>query len=152
MKNKVLLFLVFLLLISNAIVLYLYINGKHKSMDGKKRMLEKFKTEVGFTDAQAKQFEALREQQKENSKPLMDSIATLRKAYIGAIFANENKDSIREKYMKPIADKMLVMDMAMYNQLMEAKKICTPTQLNAYDSIVKKMMLRTPEKRRGEKK
>lgn len=151
MNKKIGILLILILLCSNVLLLFLYFNKHSKGKGGRQKMLERFKTEVGLTDVQVKQFETLREAQREANKPLMDSIINLRKAYIGVIFAKQPIDSIKRQYSIQLAAKMLQLDIVMHRQLMEAKKICTPNQYAAYDSVVMKMMTRIPDRKGSDK-
>jgi Spy/CpxP family protein refolding chaperone len=114
-------------------------------------MMERFQKEVGLTKDQVKKFETLRQQQKEGMGADFELMNSLKKEYITALFKGTGLDSLKIRYAKDLGEKMLSLDKKMYDNIMEARKICTPEQYVAYDSIVMKMMLHLPEKRTDEK-
>jgi regulatory protein YycI of two-component signal transduction system YycFG len=151
MKNKGLLLLILVLLVSNVFLLYNYL--QHQSKRNKKvNAMEKFQKEVGFTKEQMNLYSDLRKKQKEELDSTMELIRIQKKEYVNAIFQNKPMDSLKRNYALPLAENMLTLDQKMYAQFMEARKICTPNQYLAYDSLIKHMMLRVPNKKHNNKK
>jgi Spy/CpxP family protein refolding chaperone len=151
MKNKFLVLTILILLISNLVLLYFHFNknkrrGGVSSGDFKEKMASKFKKDLGLTDEQANNLTTFRIEQREQLKPKMDSINVIKKEYMSLFFENKNMDSLKNIYAAKIGNSIFDLDISMYKQIVEARKICTPNQYNAYDSLMKKIMLRGTEK------
>ena len=81
-NNKVLVFIIGVLLLSNIAMLYFYLTKKNCEADNPKKqinnsrgefMVEKLKNEVGFTDSQIARYREIRVKHKEGMKPLFDT-------------------------------------------------------------------------------
>jgi hypothetical protein len=142
MKNKVLVFLVLVLLVSNIVMLYFYFKKNHKK-EGRSQMIERMAKDIGFDAAQKETFLKQRTVYFDQMKPIMDSVTKLKKEYITKLMQQPN-DSTLIKYTSSISSLMLKMDALNFISLQESKKICTGNQISTYDSIVKKIMLRMP--------
>lgn len=149
-KSKVLVAMIVLLLLANAVWVFLYL-GKDKSprRDGRKMFFrEQLKKEAGLTDAQVTQLEQLREEQRKKVAPLLDSMAKLR-GRLYDISVTATTDSAVNIPMVQIAELQTTIDRQMIGNLRAVRKICTAEQLPKFDSIMKKMMMFSGGKRKG---
>lgn len=158
-KNKTLLFIIAALVISNGLLLYLYLNkkdGRHGPRDRRGMMTELLKKEVGFDTVQLGQFERLREQHMAATRPLFDSMRTAREALFNQMGSHAPGDSALRPYLNRIAALQQQLDLKVYGNMAEIRKLCKAPQLPKFDSVAKKMMLRMGGGRRpaapGEKK
>ncbi len=143
MKNKTLLVLALVLLISNIILLYFYFNKPHKKGGG--NMTERIAKEVGFNAMQKEIFAKNKESYDIKMNPLKDSLIQLKNDYITNNLHNTT-DSAKQKYAIAKTKLLIKMEILNLESLQESKKICTPQQLPLYDSIIKKILLRSPKK------
>ncbi|MBL7726666.1 MAG: periplasmic heavy metal sensor [Dinghuibacter sp.] len=149
-KSKVLVAMIVLLLLANAVWVYLYLaKDKGPRRDGRRMFVrEQLKKEAGLTDAQATQLEALREKQRKEVAPLLDSMARLR-GDLYDLSAKTAADSAVNGQLARIAQLQTAIDAQMLANLHEARKICTAEQLPKFDSIMKRMMMFSGGKRKG---
>jgi Spy/CpxP family protein refolding chaperone len=141
-KNKILVTLIVLLLLANVAWLFLYMKkGKHPGREGRRMdFYAQLKNEVGFSDAQVKQMQQLREQHRAQQEPLLDSMAKLR----GEIFdraTNTDNDSAVNRNIMKIVLLQQEMEKKWLTDIREVKKICTPQQTPKFDSLMKKTMM-----------
>jgi periplasmic protein CpxP/Spy len=140
MKQKTLVILVFVLLLSNIVLLYFYFNKCKKGNRGS--MVERVANDIGFNAAQKATFIKQKEVLNEKVKPLKDSLLNLKNEFV----TKQTNDSALQNCANKMAIIMLEIEKLNYASIQESKKICTPQQIPLYDSIVKKMMLRRPNK------
>lgn len=141
-KNKILVVLIVLLLLANAALLYLYLGkDKHPKREGRRMFFrEQLKKEAGFTDDQMTRFEKMREDQRRQMEPLMDSMTRLR----GEIFdlaTGQYSDSAFFPGVNRLAAIQGKIDLQMLKNFREARTICTPEQVTKFDSAMKRMMM-----------
>jgi periplasmic protein CpxP/Spy len=149
MKNKGLFILLVVLLIGNIIWVYLYLTKHPAPRKGGSRMREQFMREVGFSKKQSADFDQLRNEQRATMEPQMDSMHVVKKKYIQAMFNGMQLDSLQRAYAQEVGRTVIMMDYKMHQQLIEARKICTPEQYVKYDSLVKNILLRQPGKNKN---
>jgi periplasmic protein CpxP/Spy len=143
-KYKILILLTCVLLVVNAVLLYLYLNkGQRREHGGPGGMMKQaLVKEVGFDDGQAARFELLRTAHQEKRQPLFDSMRTAREALFNRIGQTGDTDSSLQPLFQHIARQQQLLDRQMFNNIREIRGICRPEQLPAFDSLAKKMMLR----------
>ncbi len=146
MKSKLLVAIILVLLVSNITLLFFYFNKTNNRDKGRGRMKELFRSEVGFSEEQVEKFEAIRKEQRELIKPMFDTINMIRNNCIEALLKGLNEDSLQLLYTNKLSRQMLNIDKTMYAQFRAARKICTPNQYQAYDSAIKKIMTRIPDR------
>jgi periplasmic protein CpxP/Spy len=140
-RNKSLALLILVLLAGNAVLLYLYLSkDKKPRRDRMAFMRERLKKEIGFNDSQAVQFEDLRNKQREQMRQQGDSMRKLRGELYDA-YNNGQPDSVINRLLAAGSALQMQADRRFFEDLREARKICTPAQLPAFDSIMKNMML-----------
>ena len=150
-KNKTLLLVTVALLISNGVLLYLYLNKKssrHGPHDRRAMMTEMLKKEVGFNQQQLARFEQLREAHMAATRPLFDSMRSAREALFNQMGSRPATDSALHPYLQHIARLQQQLDLQVFGNMAEIRRLCTAPQLPKFDSLAKKMMLRMSGGRR----
>lgn len=145
-KNKALVFIIILLLLSNiALVGYLLFFCKkpnqNKNKGGFATVLQK---EVGFNQQQVEAFNKLKGGNWSKAKEKMSEILTVKNA-IFDFSKQETPDSVVQKLADSIGRLQAQVEMSAYKHVKEVRKICTPAQLPAYDSLMKKIINRGPK-------
>jgi protein CpxP len=148
-NNKVLVFIIGVLLLSNIAMLYFYLTKKNCD-DNKPReqnksrgefMVEKLKNEVGFTDSQIAQYREIKSKHKEGMKPLFDDIFNAKDSLYKLLGqAQTPSDSQVNHYLEMIGDKQEAIDQRIFNHFLTLKQLCTPEQLPRYDSTIQKVI------------
>jgi protein CpxP len=148
-NNKVLVFIIGVLLLSNIAMLYFYLTKKNcednKSKDQNKPrgefMVEKLKNEVGFTDSQIAHYREIRVNHKESMKPLFEDIFYAKDSLYKLLGqAQTPSDSQVNHYLKMIGDRQEVIDQRIFKHFLALKQLCTPEQLPRYDSTIQKVI------------
>lgn len=150
MKSKSLIILIVLLLLANAALLYLYLNKNREPKKESRRTAfrEQLKKEVGFSDEQMTRFEKLREEQRRNMEPMMDSMGRLRTEMFN-LSAASNNDSAIAGAIARLSEFQGKIDWQMVKNFRDARSICTPAQTARFDSAMKKMMVSGGRKKPG---
>jgi periplasmic protein CpxP/Spy len=144
-RNKTLLFIIAALLISNVVLLFLYLGNKNQARDGHDRramMTEQLQKEVGFNKDQLARFEQMREQHMQKTRTLFDTMRLARENLFNQMGRYPAGDSALQPLLNQIARQQQQLDLQVYSNFRELRTICTPEQLPRFDSVAKKMMVR----------
>jgi len=146
-NNKVLVFIIGVLLLSNIAMLYFYLTKKNcedNRPPDKPRgefMVEKLKNEVGFTDSQIAQYRELRAKHKEGMKPMFDDIFNAKDSlYKLLVLPQAPSDAVVKHYLEEIGNKQEIIDQRIFNHFLSLKQLCTPEQVPKYDSTIQKVI------------
>jgi len=148
-NNKVLVFIIGVLLLSNIAMLYFYLTKKNCEDNGPKDngkprgefMVEKLKNEVGFTDSQIAQYRDLRAKHKETMKPMFEDIFYAKDSLYRLILQPQApSDSLVKHYLEEIGNKQEIIDQRIFNHFLALKQLCTPEQEPKYDSTIQKVI------------
>ena len=147
-NNKVLVFIIGVLLLSNIAMLYFYLTKKNcedKPKESNKPrtefLVEKLKNEVGFTDSQIAQYREIRTKHKESMRPLFDDIFYAKDSlYKLLVRSQPPSDSTVNLYLKEIGNRQEVIDQKIFNHFLTLKQLCTPDQVPRYDSTIQKVI------------
>jgi protein CpxP len=141
--NKVLVFIIFLLLLTNILVLGYFLffckktPKKEKAKDSFASVLQR---EVGFTDEQAARFNELKKTHWDSAKRNMDEIIGIKNAIFDLTRQKNAPDSIVEKLADSIGRLQKQVEISAFRHVVETRKICTPEQEPAYDSLMIKII------------
>jgi periplasmic protein CpxP/Spy len=151
-KNKILVVLIVLLLLANMAWLFLYIKkDKQPRREGRRMFLQsQLEKEAGFSKEQIAQFETLRERQRTQMQPLLDSMEKLR-GQVFDIAIKTNNDSSVIRSISQVAAIQQKIDLQRLENMREAKRICTPQQIPKFDSLMKRMMMFSGGRRKGQR-
>lgn len=146
-KNKALVSIIIFLLITNIAMLLFFLelnkpvqrNGHGRDQNGMSGMLQK---DVGFTKEQLDSYQALRKEQFEKGHPLFDDLRNAKMDFYNLIYTAQVSDSSVNKAADLIAEKQEMLDLQMFKHLKMVRNICTPDQLQKFDSTIKKVLIR----------
>lgn len=148
-NNKVLAFIIGVLLLSNIAMLYFYLTKKNcegdkpKEQQGKRGefMVDKLKNDVGFNDSQIAHYRDIRVKHKESMKPLFDDIFYAKDSlYKLLLQAQPPSDEQVNHYLEAIGNKQEIIDQRIFNHFLTLKQLCTPDQVPRYDSTMQKVI------------
>lgn len=153
-NNKVLVFIIFLLLLTNIAVLgYFLFWGKkppHAKMDNKDGFAFVLRKEVGFSDEQVAKFNELKKTHWTTAKSKMDEIISLKNALFDL---TKTQDTVNDQVLK-LADSIAVLqkqvEINSFRHVVQTRKICTPDQQAAYDSLMRKVINRGKMRKPGD--
>jgi hypothetical protein len=145
-RNRNLLIIIGVLLLTNIGVLVYFLGQKkpakpatsHNEREriGIADMLQK---EVGFTDEQTARYKQLKEKQKETIRPMYDDMRKTKDSLFRLLSYPETPDSLVDKVTDAIARKQKALDLQTFQHFKRVRTICTPEQLEKYDSMVLRM-------------
>jgi Spy/CpxP family protein refolding chaperone len=142
-KNKILLITVAILLLTNFVMLFLFLNkgpekrGLHGGRDG---MLTEFlKNDVGFNPQQLQQYDTLSKQHREKLKASFDEIRNSRSDLFKELGKNAFSDSAINMAADKSASIQKQMEISMMTHIREIRNLCTPGQQPKFDSLFYKV-------------
>jgi len=147
-NNKVLVFIIGVLLLSNIAMLYFYLTKKNCEDNNPKEykprgefMVEKLKNEVGFTDSQISQYREIRSKHKDGMKPMFDDIFNAKDSLYKLLGQPQPpSDAVVKHYLEEIGNKQEIIDQKIFNHFLSLKQLCTPDQIPRYDSTIQKVI------------
>lgn len=151
-RNKVLLSIIAVLLITNLVMLFWFFNmhrpGKEQKSPG---FTEQLKTNVGFTKEQMAEFEPRKNLFWENMRKRFNDIKAAKVELYQFMYDPNAPDSLMETKAEVIGDQQKEMDLYVVRHFKEVRKLCTPEQLPKFDSllppIIERMTARPARKR-----
>ena len=151
-KNKILLVTVAILLLTNMVMLFLFLNkdyGKKGPHDGKRGMMTEFlKNEIGFNAQQLQLYDTLSKRHMDNIKASFEAMRNNK----SELFKELGKNAFNDSDINIVADKSATaqkqMEIKMMMHFKEVRNLCTPEQLPKFDSLFYKVLNR----KRDEKK
>lgn len=153
-RNKVLLALVAILLLTNlALVAFFVLKKEPQKREAETRqsrssvMKGLLKDSVGFTEQQLQQFDSIKTQHEQNLKPLFENMREAKLAFYRQM--NASNDSAAIVASNAIGETQKAVDLAFFKYFQNVRMLCTPEQLTSYDTIVQRVVRRmvTPAKR-----
>lgn len=144
-KTKSLITIIIFLLITNIAMLIFFVvlskpAEKRQRNHESNGMYKSLQNEVGFSQSQLKQYQALREAQMKNVRPRFNEVRESKKAFYGLISSGQVSDSLLNADADSIAEKQKNLDMQMFLYFKNVRKICTPEQIGKYDTLMKKVI------------
>ena len=146
-KTKSLVTIIIFLLITNIGMLIFFILVS-KPADRKPRnhetngMYTSLQNEVGFSKEQLDKYQLLRKEQMGKVRPLFNEVRNAKKDFYGLIYSENISDSLIEADADSIAQKQKSLDMQMFGYFKNIRNICTPSQIQKFDSTLKKEVTR----------
>ena len=144
-KNRVLIIIIVLLLLTNIFLIayYSFFNKKRgPNPKGKDGFVLALKKEVGFDEKQLNEFSQLKETYWTTARKKMDDIRRIKGALLNLTKQTEVQDSVVENYADSIAMLQKQVEIESFRHFQKSRAICTPNQLPAYDSLMKKVFSR----------
>jgi periplasmic protein CpxP/Spy len=156
-KNKILILLVAVLLLTNIAMLYFFLNKPQHSKGGRagreaamSAFLEK---EIGFSPQQLQQYDSLGKIHRGKMSAVFDTMRTAKEQMLKGLAADNFTDAAMVQAAELSAGKQREMELAMLQHFKSIRNLCTPAQQPKFDSLYYKMMWRRGGmKKPGEKK
>lgn len=142
-KSKVYLIIISLLLIINiALVWFFVIDKRGRPDDGRLRIIEMLKKEVGFDETQMKQAMEMKKRHLEKIKPYFDEVRKAKESFYVLLQNPQVNDSVRKAAAAVIGQKQEALDMAIFTNFNEIRQLCKPDQLIKFDSSMQQVVKR----------
>lgn len=147
--NRVLLFIVLVLLVTNVVLLFFFVFKPEKSkrvhsqpvITQDSGMAATLKDSVGFNDQQIAAYLDLRSVQRPKLKQYFSTMRRLKQEFYGMV-----NDAAQDSASQALADSIGIMqqtiDLHMRNYFLQIREISTPEQLPAFDKTIKKATAR----------
>lgn len=152
-RNKVLLALVAILLLTNlALVAFFVIKKEPQKKEARQSrsavMRGMLKDSVGFNEQQLQRFDTIRQQHEQDLKPLFENMRDAKLSFYRQMNAARDTAAIITA-SNEIGETQKAVDLAFYKYFQNIRALCTPQQLTSYDSLVQHVIRRmvTPAKR-----
>ena len=144
-KNKLFIFIIALLLISNIGLVVFFIGmNKHDSRDnrGRGEITRVLKEEIGFNEIQIKQYEEIRMAHRQKMRPLFDSMRTAKETLYNQLYFPEIDDSVFNSTIAEVGQKQQRIDRNLFNHFRSLRELCTAEQQPKFDTMIKHMVQR----------
>ncbi len=151
-RNKTLLTIIAILLITNLVMLILFFRMSHQldSQPKKLGFTEKLKKQVGFSQQQMSVFEPRKKIFWDKMRARLDEIKKTKEDFYFQMYDPTVPDSVIEAKANVIGNQQKELDLQVIRHFKDIRKLCTPDQLPKYDSllpsIIERMTAR-PERR-----
>lgn len=140
-RNKTLVFIIVLLLLTNIGLLFYFLSGKkHHPEKGRESFTNALKKEVGFSDAQIEQFNTQKKNNWAKAKADMDQIRNIKLALFDLVKKPEVSDSVVDQLTDSIANLQKRVEVNAFHHFRATRSICTPEQQAKYDSFMTKII------------
>ncbi len=146
-KNKSLISIIVFLLITNIVMVIFFLvlnkpaqrNFRSKDQNGMSGMLQK---DVGFSNGQLSTYQTLRKAQLDSVHLLFDDVRKAKIDFYNLLYAPNVPDSALSMAADQIAVKQKTLDLHMFNHFKLVRSICTPDQLQKFDTTIKRIIVR----------
>jgi len=151
-RNRLLLFIIAILLVANLALVYFFVKGKDrdKKHDGRERhgMSEQLKADVGFSEDQLKAYQLKRDAHMKVMRGLFEDIRTTKEEFFKTIADTVLSDSALLVKASDIGEKQKRIDITTHEYFRSVRKLCTQEQLPKYDTLYQKVVKRMISGRR----
>lgn len=143
-RNKNLIFIIAVLLLTNIAVLVYFLwlkkPGEPKRSERRNGLIEMLQEEVGFNESQVAQYKQLKEEQRKTIRPMFDEMRKAKDSLFRLLGDSSISDSIINKVADAIGEKQKTLDLQTFNHFKKVRELCvTPEQQEKYDSAVLRM-------------
>jgi len=136
-RNKILLTIIAILLITNIVMLILFLRMKPVHQEPKKLgFTEKLKNQVGFTPEQMSVFEPKKKVFWTRVRERFDEIKKTKEEFYQYMYDPSVPDSVFEAKADIIGKQQRDLDLYVIRHFKEIRTLCTPEQLPKYDSLL----------------
>lgn len=146
-KNKILLAIIAILLISNFVLLGFFLQKKDsdipaKRPDKKAYIAEFLQKEIGFNQQQLLQYDTLSERQQNAMKGFFDNMRNKKKQQFQQLITANFTDTSVNRLADESAATQKKMEMQMFGHIKAVRELCTPDQLPRFDTSFVKIFNR----------
>ena len=145
-KNKILVLIIVVLLISNVALLgfmFFWKKENKKSQDRGKSFSEYFEKQLGFTPEQSVKFVQLRDQHFENLRPLLLEVRKAKDSLFSIMRHPSIADSVLEKAAENLAQKEKAQELQSFRHFRKVRELCTDDQKPKFDTLLSKIINRS---------
>jgi len=138
-RNKVLITIIAILLITNLVMLYFFFRVQHHGQPETSKRLgftERLKKDVGFTPEQMAVFEPRKKDFWKEMRSKFDTIKDTKVAFYSLLYDASVPDSLLESRASVIGEQQKDLDLFVIRHFKDVRKMCTPEQLPKYDSLM----------------
>lgn len=149
-KNKSLLFIIGVLLISNLVMVGMYLFGTKERRPRERTQrspIEFMVKELALDDKQAAAFKEMLDTVKQKNKPLLDSMRTSRESLYKNLKAEPQPDSVILSYANTIGKIETALTINNYEHFRKLRAICNQEQQLELDTLIQRMGRRTARKK-----
>jgi hypothetical protein len=149
-RNRILLSIIGILLITNIAVVVFFLNHKCHEEPRGPGFTERLKKEVGFTPEQMKVFEPKKRAFWDKMHRGFDNLKNTKEKFYYQMYDPSIPDSVIESRAEVIGKEQKELDLQVLRHFKDIRTICTPEQLPKFDSLLPliiKRMTAPPGKR-----
>ena len=100
------------------------------------RATEQFlQQELGLTDEQARQFEELRQEHFQESKPIVEAMQQLKRELLEEVFASAPESETMQNIAEQIGTRQAELETLRYRHFLELKSLCQPEQVQKFRAL-----------------
>ncbi len=146
-KNRALILLIVVLLLTNIAVLAYFLWPKEPDRTqntdkNKYRLLEPLKNEVGFSDSQIAEYKKIRDSRTGRIRSKVDDLRKVRVNFYHLMSSQNVNDSLLNAAADSIGYRQKLLDLETFEHFKILRKLCTPEQEAKYDSMVQHLVHR----------
>lgn len=146
-KNKVLLIIVAVLLLTNIGMLVFLLNMKPGGSRGRgpggwQGTTEFLEKKVGFSQQQLKAYQELRAQHREKMRPLLTDMRGAKESFYRLMSKPELTDSLLYRGADSIGRRQSAIDLQTFRHFQQVRGLCDPEQRQRFDSLVHQVIYR----------
>lgn len=141
-RNRVLLAIIGVLLITNLAVVIFFFNHRCAEAPRGPGFTERLKKEVGFTPAQMQVFEPKKKLFWNSMHEKFEDIKKTKENFYFQMYDSSIPDSVIESKATVIGNKQKEIDLQVIRHFTEVRKLCTADQLPKFDSLLPQIIQR----------
>ena len=139
-KNKLLTWLVVLLLVANAATIAMFWLGKVKHPPQSKGTPQEFLVkELQLNTKQQEQLDVLRKEHREAADQLREKIKNAKEAFFDLLKQQNVTDSVKQVSAKAVSIHTEELDLLTLNHFQKIRALCTPEQQKKFDEIIQQV-------------
>ena len=146
-RNKMLIVIIAVLLVSNLISLGFIFFGKKcnekKNAERGKPMSDFFEKQLNFTPEQTAQFHQLRDQHFDNLKPFLKDVRKAKDSLFSLMHEPNVTDSMVKILAENLAEKEKAQELQSFNHFKKVRELCTEEQKPKFDTLISKLINKT---------
>ncbi len=142
LNNKVLLFIVAILLLANIVMLFYFLwirepNRRSSHGDRPRSPITEFlQIEIGFNKDQMAAFDKTRQRHRQTMKPLVEDVKAAKVQFYGFLKNPAVSDAVLNDAVAAIGEKQKLLDMQTFLNFKEIRTLCSAQQQPKYDSLI----------------
>lgn len=146
-NNRALILIIAILLISNIALVFMVFKGKKESAPPSRErpsggFTEFLRTDIGFDTLQIIKYDSLKAVHRQKMKPLFEDLQKTKTAYFLQLRDTAISEDQADSSAAEIGKKQVSLDKQLYTYFSNLRKICTPGQLQKFDSLFPQVIKR----------